>query len=238
MKTKLIETKVDNQKLLDFLYDKFNEFNKLYFEDSIPPVPIRLTTTSSHSGSCYAKFHRITNELVIDEITISLYYIKNNQQLVGILAHEMVHAWFMSKCRTGRELKEYERINGVHGKEFVKFIKELSKKSGIDIPLTDNITQEVSDIIKSKIFYILVYSRTYNNLFAPVGYMLFSEIAWNKLKRDKEGIQRLKNTGTIKLFKSEDRSLLRRQTRRVLTQWYVINDDIKKIINTAEEIRI
>lgn len=130
---------------------KYAEFNRAYFEGRLPTIPLSFANLKSVGGVVRSKVkapdtgkpdpRRVRLGLVrrFDGYTlvpgsmnlaISSLYLRSHESIDAILLHEMVHVWFQAVLND---------FNEDHGKNFLAKIAELSKLSGIQIPVTDNV---------------------------------------------------------------------------------------------------
>ncbi len=117
------------------LEEKYKLFNKLYFYNLLPTIPLSYSKSKTVGGQVKARYTKALgggNVLVQGSLslTITNLYKRTEEQFDAILLHEMIHVYFI--------------VNGnfteQHGRYFNDLRKEISEKSGIDIPLTDNIS--------------------------------------------------------------------------------------------------
>lgn len=157
-----------------FNYDlkaKYAEFNAKYFNGELPECKVRFGVLKGKGGVCrcklkppatpqpsprvlkargLSKHHGYTLVPGSLSITISSAYERNPRDIDAILLHEMIHAWFY-----------YKEDWGVHHDgPFLRMREELSRKSGIDIPLTDDTKDlAVSAEVGTKRIGVLIYER-------------------------------------------------------------------------------
>lgn len=105
------------------LDQKYNYFNKLYFNNSLPDIPIFWDTSKrAVGGQCH--FLRLSGKYVsVQKITITKFDAFVVQEILedvydSMLVHEMVHAWVFYN---------YGEVKKSHGKEFIDKIKEIDK---------------------------------------------------------------------------------------------------------------
>lgn len=74
---------------LDYLHEKFDEFNNLYFENKLPRILIQINNNKSRFG--YFRFNRYSGSKVI---SISRYDgLRKEHAIQRTLIHEMIHYW-------------------------------------------------------------------------------------------------------------------------------------------------
>jgi hypothetical protein len=127
---------------------RYDEFNQKFFNNELPEIPLKFGTLKNSGGVVKFKVSRVgpkptartiryglntpntTTTLIPGTLTmvISDAYQRSEAEFDGLLLHEMIHVYF---AHTG---KYYES----HGPLFMKMLRELSQRSGMDIPLTDD----------------------------------------------------------------------------------------------------
>jgi len=96
---------------LESWYDKLN---KHFFNGKLPNVPLRWNQAEGELG--VVKWEE--NSKNVDHLGISRSYKLTQAELLSVLAHEMIHIWQI----------ENKKTDG-HGKEFVKKMDEMNKKT-------------------------------------------------------------------------------------------------------------
>ena len=109
----------------------YTTFNKLYFNNELPnDFPISWYKNKRLGGevAVVVKGRGPSREVVrVGHLKISNILERDKKSVVAILLHEMVHVYVAAVLRSVEH----------HGPEFEKKRKEISKKSKIDIPMTD-----------------------------------------------------------------------------------------------------
>jgi hypothetical protein len=132
------------------LQSKYDKFNNLYFEGKLPRIPMVFKPLKQVGGQVLGKSWR--GELVPDSMRmeISSTFKKSEAALDGLLLHEMIHVYFFA---TGH-LKEN------HGGKFLRMRRELTEKSGINIPLTDSTAGlETTEEVKIKPYGVILVEK-------------------------------------------------------------------------------
>lgn len=131
------------------LQDKFNKFNRELFNSELPNVPIQWSKLKNVSGKVEYKIirkspkpdARLVRIGIVDKnkgvelvpnsvrIKISNLHKRTEEELDGILVHEMIHLYMVSNG-------EYFEN---HGSKFNAKLKELNAKTNFEIPLTDKV---------------------------------------------------------------------------------------------------
>lgn len=139
---------------IDRIKELYDKFNKELFDNDLPNIPIRLGKLRDVGGQ--VSFKRIRKDgiryLLDIKMVISSYYSRENEDdLKGILLHEMIHVYFAHN--------QMEDPTGSHGAWFKHKLKELQKKVDFQIPMTDSSSKSVSDQIKSKTFDVVLFRK-------------------------------------------------------------------------------
>lgn len=133
------------------LQKKYNDFNQKFFAGELPDIPITWSNRKGVGGLVSYRFkakpgtpvrqkHARRNygdyELIPGtmKMTISRNFLRDEGSLDGIMLHEMIHVYMASIAGL---------IGEQHGPNFMKMLRELSTRSGIDIPLTDDTSDYV-----------------------------------------------------------------------------------------------
>lgn len=78
----------------EFLYKKFDELNKIYFDDSLPKIKIKVCHAKSYFGTFNFLYRKVNGAKVLHEcryISISEYYVQTSREYANTLLHEMLH---------------------------------------------------------------------------------------------------------------------------------------------------
>jgi hypothetical protein len=122
------------------LASEYRKLNQKLFDGELPDVPLRWMTSRRAGGWVRGVHHRDTNTIEITELAISSLMKRNYEDFLGILAHEMVHVYWLAK-----------KVNCGHNLFFKAKLREVEAKAGFKIPLEDDITGlELSDAAKDK----------------------------------------------------------------------------------------
>jgi hypothetical protein len=152
---------------------RYDEFNRKYFASELPEIPVSFSKLKRMGGKVDFKVNRLAGQrpsqaqIVHSSIrlTLSDTYKKSSENLDGILLHEMVHVYIISVLNNWKE---------GHGSIFMKKLREISKLSGINVPLKDDTTDLEANIDKIKSFVVIMFETprgdfTYN-LISPTTY--------------------------------------------------------------------
>lgn len=166
------EAEIDENAAKNMGYDlqaKYNLFNGMYFENRLPKIPLKWGSLKTKSGE--VKWHVKPGDGVPERargrgirrnfsgyvfvpgtmtMTISSNYLRDEKSLDGILLHEMIHVWMVAV---------ENRIEENHGPNFERMRREISAKSGIDLPLTDAVRDPIiNPDIKIKEIVVMLWT--------------------------------------------------------------------------------
>lgn len=220
----------------NFNLDKmYKEYNKKYFKSELPEdLSVTWNNLKDKAGVTLYQIstNKETKEKNVNKedirIEISNIYNKSETQISSVMLHEMIHVWLLVNG-------VYETTGGdtSHGKEFEKKRKELQKKSGITISVTEDIdksnidNKSVDDLSYDVIHYkkgnkdmIAVFKED----FIKDNKKEFKEM-YTELKKDK-GV-----SGKVTFFNSEDGIFLRYPVKDNFSQkFYECEVDVKRLI--------
>lgn len=126
---------------LDQLYKKFNA---KYFGDELPIVKTKWSNKKRSMGAVYANRVKATGVITIKHLEISKHLDITEEQLWGLMVHEMIHVYVLHNLQLSEN-------KGGHGREFVKKLIELRRKVKFFVPETESEEEfEVSSHVKIK----------------------------------------------------------------------------------------
>jgi hypothetical protein len=145
---------------------KFDHFNKLCFDRTLPKVPIRWGTLKTALGVCKAsifvppeyreekrEIQRAKAILLPETVNIVMNdaFVREEEKIDAILVHEMIHAWLYFNGDLWEQ----------HGSKFLAKLRDCEARSGLDIPLSENMKDaEFADHVDlSKKHYVLIMTR-------------------------------------------------------------------------------
>lgn len=165
-----------------FIRAKFEEFNSLFFDSSLPPITLRIGNARSRYGSFRypARYHiskpRGRGECII---TISSRFDLPQNEIEDILIHEMIHYW--------------EWINYIdetpHGSMFIKKMTEINQRFGRNISIrkeSDEKTNRSDILLKPHYICVIKWDDGRLGIFVSARTRIF------ELNRIIEGIERIK----------------------------------------------
>ena len=111
--------------------EKFNEYNKLYFNSELPKCEIKIKSAYRYYGLFECKDHEKYKKATFKTITISDLYDYTDENLKNILVHEMIHYFLIEK-------KKLFHDSIKHGPEFQKMAKEFNEKYNLNIKILED----------------------------------------------------------------------------------------------------
>lgn len=115
------------------LYEHHAYLNTVLFDGMLEPIELRWHHTKSRGGLFVSKTSSsfVNGKRVFTKtpmyIELSGFYTKTEEDMRGILAHEMIHQY----------LAQFDiRDNAAHGTEFHRMLRMLNAKGIVRIPLT------------------------------------------------------------------------------------------------------
>ena len=153
---KLIENILKEAAVLPNLERIFDELNKMFFDNSLPPIPLKYASLTGSTGIFEFRYKREGYKYVDTEIVgikINKKYILDEQTIKNVLCHEMIHYW----CYQQGLFKEG------HGFRFRDKMNEInSKNKGVVVSLTDEIPNHTREVNKELNKEVLVIIREEN----------------------------------------------------------------------------
>ena len=122
----------------------YREFNKKYFNNKLNEYPIVVKSLKRLAASVNSIGVRNKPETwIIKNIIFSNQLEYNEEEIKGIMLHEMIHVKLIEEQRS--------EFGGQHGLFFKQELEDLQKKVSFKIPVTEDITYKfVSKDVKAK----------------------------------------------------------------------------------------
>lgn len=141
---------------IDYIKQKFDEYNELCFEGKLKPLPFKLSNAKSFLGAVFYK--RKNNPdgtwLYYDFVfKISTVTDLPEDVVEDTILHEMIHYYIMSN-----QMQD----TGPHGKLFIAKMKEINVKFNRNISVIHRTTKEEEDSDKRVQQHIICFSRLKN----------------------------------------------------------------------------
>lgn len=133
---------------IQYLTEKFREYNKLYFDTHLPTPNFKLMKSYRTAGlfSCDKIIGK--RRLKHQCIEISCYYDWTEEKLRDILVHEMVH-YYLAYKHIDNELS--------HGEEFIKMCEDMNKKYGLNLSVIIDMTNVKRNKKAPRLSWFLVH---------------------------------------------------------------------------------
>ena len=155
----MVDTKSGFIPTVSYVSKRYKEFNKKYFEDKLPIIPIRIADTKGSAGM--VRFCWRGNQVTLKEFCISQKYGYPEEVVCNTILHELIHVYQYAI------LNERHRGNtDAHG---VSFIKEMKRINAFGWKVNTHVTTEehkmgiLTDKEKSKLknfrFYAFIKSN-------------------------------------------------------------------------------
>ena len=138
---------------IDYIKQKFDEYNELCFEGKLKPLPFKLSNASSFLGAVF--FQREKNDDGTWHYYGFVFKISTVMDLPedvveDTILHEMIHYYIMSN-----QMQD----TGPHGKLFIAKMKEINKKFNRNLSVSHKTTKEEHDTDKRIQQHIVCISR-------------------------------------------------------------------------------
>lgn len=115
---------------LEFVQDRFDEFNRLCFEGKLPPVPLRISNARTYLGVCrYRKRRRLLGgyEMYGFSISISARFDLPETEIEDTIIHEMIHYYIWQNGI---------RDTSAHGQVFRRMMDNINRTYGRHITVS------------------------------------------------------------------------------------------------------
>ena len=153
---------------------KYDDFNQKYFGGELPRIPVEFAPLKSVGGvvkyrvtysgpvkivngkkvkaARRSELHKYqTVDLGSLVLQLSNLFKRKSEDLDGILLHEMIHVWFISKGEHGEH----------HGYKFMRELRRVSVESGIKVPRKDDLGDaELTDDTALKTVAVILVKKT------------------------------------------------------------------------------
>lgn len=150
---------------IEFLKRSFNKFNKLYFNNELPEIQLKISRTRAF-GQFHYQTNRITGETTPIKITLSKLYDRTQHDHETTMIHEMIHYYICYK-----KIKD----NGSHGFIWHQIADKISGESDYVIKSTSPMSQ-----------YANLGTKYYFVIFNYKGGKYFSRIPVSRIKTIKD----------------------------------------------------
>lgn len=124
---------------LQYVQDKFREYNQLYFKGSLPELPIELSDAKGFIGVCKYKKRRLEDgsiELYDFRLSINTRIDLPEEEIQDTIIHEMIH-YFIGLNRL--------EDSSSHGPMFQHLMKTINEQYGRHITISHKGTKEEAE---------------------------------------------------------------------------------------------
>lgn len=222
------------------LKGKYDFWNRKAFGGELPRVPLGWIRSKKVGGqvSASAKItdpvtYRITGkaDITVKKLVLSNFLVGAEDRLDALMLHEMIHVYVLGVLGIN------ERPGG-HGPNFQAMRKEIQSKTGIKIPVTEDITGlEVSPEVRTRPFGVVLAKRG--------GKLLMQMLNLNSFRRLKGEIlsYMLDNDYLFpwaRLLITDERELLKHtEQRKFGRRWSVIDRDLwEKLLESGKVVGV
>lgn len=140
---------------LDYIHQKFEEFNHLCFDDRLPPLPIVLSNAKTYLGVCAYKTKRdlLMRKRHYDfRLRISTRFDLPEDVIEDTILHEMIHYYIAY-----HHLKD----TSTHGRLFRQMMSDINTRFGRHITISHRLSDEERQKIKEEDAKRAARRRTY-----------------------------------------------------------------------------
>ena len=140
---------------LPYIQDKFKEYNRLFFKNKLPMLPIQIGNAKSALGGVrFTKRRNLLGKMVYSDfrMTISARFDLPEQEVEDTLIHEMIHYYIL-----------YHQVEDTapHGKAFQEIMQAINRAYGRHITVSHRMTAQVADNdVHIKAHYVCISELT------------------------------------------------------------------------------
>ena len=124
-----------------FVKEKFDEFNKLIFNNKLPNIPIKIGKAKTQLGSISYKKRTTINAINYYDLKLIISYCYDLQEneLEDIIIHEMIHYYIL-----------HLRINDTspHGRIFQEIMQKINSRFGRNITISKRQNKAITEDAK------------------------------------------------------------------------------------------
>ena len=129
---------------IDFIQQKFDEFNRQIFNGVLPAIPIKLSNAKTFQGQLAFKIRRLKNggvERYDYTLRVSTRYDLPQTEVEDTIIHEMIHYYI-----------GYNKLEdaSAHGPLFVGIMNEINRKFGRHLTVSHKSTKEQREQLQDK----------------------------------------------------------------------------------------
>lgn len=155
----MVDTKSGFIPTVNYVAKRYKEFNKKYFEDKLPTIPIRIADTKGSAGM--VRFCWRNGQVTIKEFCISQKYGYPEEVVCNTILHELIHVYQHAILH-----EQHHGNSDAHGMSFIKEMKRINAfgwKINTRVTAEEHKTGILTDKEKSKLknfkFYAFIKSN-------------------------------------------------------------------------------
>lgn len=121
---------------VQYIEEKFREFNAQMFQGKLPPIPIQLSRAKTYLGACtYKKRRKLfgKTEYYDFKLRISTFLDLSQEELDDTIIHEMIHYHIAVN---------HLQDTSIHGQLFCQIMQEINERHGRHITISHKTTKE------------------------------------------------------------------------------------------------
>lgn len=131
---------------LNFLNNRFEQFNKMIFKELLPVPLMHITSAKSFMGQFRAERHNVAGRNITYHLALSDRYDLPAEELEDIVIHEMIH-FYISHAKM--------RDTSSHGQIFRRMMNEINRRFNRHITISHRCTQQQLDSDRTKVHSIV-----------------------------------------------------------------------------------
>lgn len=216
------------------LQARFAYWNSVAFGGSLPNIPVKLGRSRVWAGICRGTINKYNGTGTVTMIEVSDYIVDDQDVIDKILLHEMIHAYMYLRGRSG------------HGWEFNALRRQFSTKAGVEIPITEDVSNyQLPDDVEVKEKGVVIIQEPNGKKGLVVYNLNFFMKSLDAIKSYSERIANMYHRNgksvTYTFLTSKSKDLFKYPEKRSLMQGhYVVSDvlvnDILSSGNKLDEI--
>ena len=211
---------------LQYVQDKFREYNQQFFNGKLPELPIELSDAKGFIGVCRYKKRKLENgsvELYDFRLSINTRIDLPEDEIEDTIIHEMIH-YFIGINRL--------EDSSSHGPMFQHLMKSINEKYGRHITISHRGTKEEAEqAIDSRPRWHVIAVVTYFS--GRQGIKVLPRVVERILAYNK-GVKSAPGVARVEFFMSNDPFFNRFPNSAALNVYTVDKDDLKTHLKDAK----
>ena len=215
---------------LQFVQDKFREYNQLFFNGTLPELPIELSDAKGFIGVCRYRKRKLddgTVELYDFRLSINTRIDLPEDEIEDTIIHEMIH-YFIGINRL--------EDSSSHGPMFQHLMKSINEKYGRHISISHkSTTEEAEQAVDTRPRWHVIAVVTYfggRQGIKVLPRVVERILAYNKGVKSAPGVER------IEFFMSNNPFFNRFPNSAALNVYEVDQDDLKDHLKNAKKLTV